>query len=111
MRPAESPSGISNHLVQTLVNTSGLNEFFENAIPLLAESFGADRAILIDYRENSSRFDLLLWTGYPAQSRFDLQRRIADMNLEKAILQKEPFLSQDDPKLLFLPLYFLTTLE
>jgi serine phosphatase RsbU (regulator of sigma subunit) len=111
MRPAESPERIANHLVQSLIHTDGLNHFFENAIPLLAESFGADRAILVDYRENTSRFDLLLWTGYPMQSRFDLQRRVAGMDFQTAIIEREPFLAKDSKNLLILPLYFLTTLE
>jgi len=76
---------ISSHLVKTLTASEGLNEFFENSIPYLAESFGANRAILIDFRENTGRFNLLHFIGYNQQGRFELQRRVHEMVLPRAL--------------------------
>jgi serine phosphatase RsbU (regulator of sigma subunit) len=105
------PDHIATQLVRALTTTDGLNEFFESAIPPLAESFGTDRAILVDFRENTGHFDLLLWVGYPTQSRFDLQRRIGEMDLRRAIAEKDPFFAGNQQRIVVLPLYFMTTLE
>src|SRR5262245_28351385 len=110
MQPSESIEGIANHLVQTLTRTTGLNEFFETAIPLLAQAFGASRALLIDFRENTGRFDLLNFHGYENHGRFELQHRVRDMDLQRALAQKEPYAGENG-KLLYVPLYFATTLE
>jgi hypothetical protein len=110
MQPAASIEGIANHLVQTLTQTTSLNEFFENAIPLLAQTFGASRAILIDFHENTARFDLLNFHGYENHGRFELQHRVHGMDLQKALRQKEPYFGEN-ATLLYVPLYFATTLE
>jgi len=109
MQPSESIEGIANHLVRTLTRTTGLNEFFETAIPLLAQAFGASRALLIDFRENTGRFDLLNFHGYENHGRFELQHRVRDMDLQRALAQKDPY--GENGKLLYVPLYFATTLE
>src|SRR5262249_14739649 len=98
-------------LVHTLCSASGLNEFVENALPSIAELFGAQRFILIDYRENTNRFDLLYFGGYAKQARFDLQRSLSSMDLEKALAEKQPYFLGADRKRLYLPLYFASTLE
>src|SRR5262245_5343719 len=98
-----TPDAIANHLVRTLATTEGLNAFFERAIPLLAEAFGASRAMLIDYRESIGRFVLMYWFGYPTSTRFDLQRQAASLDLQKALTEREPFFVNDDPKTLCLP--------
>jgi hypothetical protein len=110
MQPSESIEGIANHLVRTLTRTTGLNEFFETAIPLLAQAFGASRALLIDFRENTGRFDLLIFHGYENHGRFELQHRVRDMDLQRALAQKDPYAGENG-KLLYVPLYFATTLE
>lgn len=111
MRPAESLERISSHLVETLVSTQSLNEFFERAMPALATAFGASRGILVDYRENTGHFDLLRFAGYGERARFELQHRLKDFELEKALEQREPYLGESNARLLFLPLYFTDTLE
>ena len=102
---------ISSHLVKTLTASEGLNEFFENSIPYLAESFGANRAILIDFRENTGRFNLLHFIGYNQQGRFELQRRVHEMDVPRALSEKSAYFSDGNSRLLYLPLYFLSTLE
>ena len=102
---------IPNHLVQALTSTESLNQFCESVIPLLARSFGASRAILIDYRENTGHFDVLYFVGYPDQGRFQLQHRVRDMDAQKALTEKEPYFSGGNPNLMYLPLYFTAALE
>ena len=100
----------AQHLIQTLCATNGLNEFFEKALPALAESFGANRGALIDYHETTNRFDVLYFFGYPTQARFDLQRRLIGLDLSLALGQRTPYFS-GDTSCLYVPLYFMTTLE
>src|SRR5207302_10449808 len=91
--------------------TTGLNDFFENALPRIAESFGSRRVMLVDYHENTDHFDLLHFEGYPKQARFDLQRALLSMDVQRALSEKGPYFSGDAPRLVYLPLYFTTTLE
>src|SRR5262249_52018332 len=107
---AESAERIANHFVQTLASTDGLNPFFEMALPLLAESLGATRSILIDYRKRPGKSDLLHFGGDPQQSRFELQRQILEMDVQRALFERKPYFSGSANRL-YLPLYFTTTLE
>jgi hypothetical protein len=102
---------LASELVQFMCAASGLNEFFENALPRIGETFGAQRVVLIDYRENTNRFELLHFDGYGKQARFDLQRNFASMDLEKALISKEAYVSASDRNRLFIPLYFASILE
>lgn len=111
MRPVASPERISSHLVGTLVSTESLNHFVERVLPVLAEEFGASQGILVDYRENTGHFDVLHFVGYGKRARFNLQHRLKDFDLEKALQQREPYLSASNPGLLVVPLYFTDTLE
>jgi len=110
-RPALTSERTAQDLVRTLCATNGLNEFFEMALPEIAEAFGARRAVLIDYHENTNRFDTLHFWGYPPQSRFEVQRRIQSLDLGNALKEKGPFFPAGGPTRLCLPLYFLSTLE
>src|SRR5262249_466877 len=89
----------------------GLNEFLENALPPVTRAFGADRVMLIDYRDNTKRFDLLHFGGYHKQSRFDLQRGLPFMELDKAFSQTTAYFADGNRKPLYVPLYFSTSLE
>jgi sigma-B regulation protein RsbU (phosphoserine phosphatase) len=100
---------ISSRLVKTLTSTEGLNEFFEVAMPLLTETFGADRAMLIDYRENTGHFDLLHFSGYGQHSRFELQHLVHSLDVRRSLSQQEPYLIGGN--LLCVPLYFMSALE
>src|SRR5262249_47897952 len=88
----------------------GLNAFFEKGIPVLAQSFDADRAMLVDFRETTGRFVLMYWFGYAGSSRFDLQRHVTELTLEKTQTEREPFLDNANRRL-YLPLYFVNALE
>ena len=111
MRAADTPERISSFLMDTLVSTNSLNNFLESAIPEISAVFGASRGILLDYRENTARFDLLHFAGFSEQARFELQHRLKEMDLTKAVEQRQPYLGESNPAMLFLPLYFTETLE
>jgi serine phosphatase RsbU (regulator of sigma subunit) len=102
---------LASDLVHIMCAANGLNEFFENALPPIAGAFGAERVILIDYHENTNHFDLLHFAGYQKQARFDLQRALVSMNLERALTERQAYFLGDDRKRLYLPLYFASTLE
>src|SRR3989449_916667 len=111
MRAADTPERISSFLLDTLVSTNSLNNFLESAIPEISAVFGASRGILLDYRENTGRFDLLHFAGFSEQARFELQRRLGEMDLAKAVEQTQPYMGESKPGVMFLPLYFMETLE
>jgi Stage II sporulation protein E (SpoIIE) len=102
---------VASDLVHTMCAANGLNEFFENALPPIAGAFGAKRVTLIDYQENTNHFDLLHFGGYQKQARFDLQRALVSMDLERALTERQAYFLGDDRKRLYLPLYFASTLE
>src|SRR5262249_39248615 len=102
---------IASDLVHVMCAARGLNEFLENALPPVTRAFGADRVMLIDYRDNTKRFDLLHFGGYHKQSRFDLQRGLPFMELDKAFSQTTAYFADGNRKRLYVPLYFSTTLE
>jgi sigma-B regulation protein RsbU (phosphoserine phosphatase) len=102
---------VASDLVHIMCAANGLNEFFENALPPIAETFGAKRSMLIDYHENTNHFDLLHFGGYQKQARFDLQRALVSMNLERALTERQAYFLGDDRNRLYLPLYFASTLE
>src|SRR5262245_51655341 len=104
-------SRVSNHLTRTLNDSNSLNGFLERALPPIARLFGAARTILIDYHEDTDRFDLLHFAGYPESARFELQHRLKNMDLERALKQKDPYIDAVDPPLAYVPLYFTETLE
>ena len=41
--------------------------------------------LILDYRENTARFDLLHFAGFSEQARFELQHRLKEMDLTKAV--------------------------
>jgi len=109
--PPVSSEKLSADLVQILCAANGLNDFFERSFPRIAEAFAAQRIILIDYHENTNVFDLLHFYGYSEQARFELQRSLRSMELQRALSTTEPYFADTDPNHLYLPLYFMTTLE
>src|SRR5262249_45910708 len=102
---------VASDLVHTMCAANGLNEFFENALPLIAEAFGAKRVMLIDYHENTNHFDLLHFGGYQKQERFHLQRPFILINLKRALTERRAYFLGHDRNRLSLPLYFASTLE
>jgi serine phosphatase RsbU (regulator of sigma subunit) len=102
---------ISSFLVQTLVQTKSLNDFFEWALPEISKAFGAARGVLVDYRENTGHFDVLYFAGYEDCARYRLQQELQTCDLKRGIDLREPYFSSSNPLRLFLPLYFTETLE
>jgi serine phosphatase RsbU (regulator of sigma subunit) len=110
MGSADTPERISSFLVDALMSTWSLNAFLARVIPEVSAAFGASRGMLLDYRENTGRFDLLYFAGYSEQARFELQRRLREMDLAKAVEQKQPYMGPNSGTM-FLPLYFMEILE
>src|SRR5262249_31991718 len=63
-----------------------------------------------DFRETTGRFVLMYWYGYAGSNRFDLQRHVAELTLEKTLTEREPFFDNANRRL-YLPLYFVNALE
>ncbi len=49
---------------------------------------------------------MLYFVGYPHQGRFELQRRALEMDVQKALVEKEPYFSGNNANRLYCPLYF-----
>lgn len=102
---------LSLSFTRSLVELTGLNEFMGSVLPVVASTFGTDRLSLVDYYENTNRFALIHFEGYPSGSRYVLQRRFAEMELSRAKRNAEPYQSRENPRLLSIPLYFREILE
>jgi len=98
-------------LVQHLVEISSLNEYMEVVLPKIGSIFGTERLCLVDYYEHSDRFSLIHFEGYPPDSRHSLQRRVREMEVNRAICERQPFRSNANPNLLCIPLYLQDILE
>jgi serine phosphatase RsbU (regulator of sigma subunit) len=98
-------------LSHSLVNDTGLNEYLSDVARHTSGLFGVDRFCLVDYREHSNRFELLHFSGYPADSRHRLQRRLPELDLERAVRQRQPFLPERHPGVLIIPCYMREILE
>jgi hypothetical protein len=94
-----------------LTEVQSLNEYMEVAIPKVGSLLGSNRICLVDYYENTNRFDLIYFEGYPPDSRFKLQRRFQEMEIERALSTRAPFYSARNPNLLCIPFYFREVLE
>lgn len=109
--PDVRPEQLPTDLVHALCVSTGLNDFFETAFRPIAQAFGAQRVMLVDYHENTNVFDLLHFEGYSRQARFELQRSLRSMDLQTALVDREPYFAGGDLGRLYVPLYFMTTLE
>lgn len=98
-------------LARQLVADSALNDFMEDVLPPIAARFGAERVSLIDYYEHTDRFELLFFRGYPSDARYQLQRRLGEMEIRRALIEKAPFRSRQNARLLIIPCYFHEILE
>lgn len=98
-------------LVGHLVEQPSLNEYMERALPLIGEVFGRTRAVLVDYREHADLFQVLHFTGYPADALYTLGRRLEEMDLRTALNHGEPYLAKAGSNVLVIPLYFSDILE
>lgn len=96
---------------KALLETAGLSEFMEVVLPALGETFGVTRLSLVDYYEDTGRFVLLNYQGYPADGRHWLQRRMPEMDLSRALKTCEPYHPAINPNLLCIPFYFRDVLE
>jgi len=98
-------------LSYSLIHHQSLNEYMEKVLPLIGNLLGADRFCLVDYYENTRHFDLVFFGGYPPDYRFALQRRLQEMEIEKALSTRDPFYSSVNPNFLCIPFYFRDILE
>jgi serine phosphatase RsbU (regulator of sigma subunit) len=83
----------------------------ERILPRAADVFGTARVCLVDYYEQSHRFELIHFEGYPPDSRFELTRRFLEMEVSRATMETSPYWSRQNPRLLCVPLYFRRILE
>ncbi len=111
--PFDNPEAslLAQEMVHLLTETSGLNEYMGGILPSVASVFSTRRISLIDYYENTDHFNLLFFEGYPADARYRLQRSFGEMEIQRALLEREPFLSAKAPQYLIIPCYFRDILE
>jgi sigma-B regulation protein RsbU (phosphoserine phosphatase) len=102
---------LASALVHSLVAGRGMNEFLHRFLQEIGIRLGITRLALYDYDELADTFELLYFCGYPGHSRSTLQRRIARMDIRRALKQNEPYRADTSGTRLLVPLYFQTVLE
>jgi len=100
---------LSGSLTSALVQSQGLNEFLDASLQAIGEAFRVERLAVYDYHEETSQFDLLYFRGYPPESRSLLRRRMKELDLRRALGEREPYWAA--PGRLAIPLYFQEILE
>ncbi|HSR50065.1 MAG TPA: PP2C family protein-serine/threonine phosphatase [Acidobacteriota bacterium] len=96
---------------RALIDARNLPEFLEMVLPGIGRIFKTPKTVLIDYREHTDQFVLLHFEGYGPEARHDLQRRMPDMKLRRALELREPYRSSGDPCFLVIPFYLRDILE
>ena len=102
---------LSCHLTHLLTEKTSLNAYMEAILPVLGGLFDTHHVSLVDYYENTHHFDLLFFSGYPLDARHILQRRLAEMQITRALEERQPYHSEKNPNFLIVPLYFRDVLE
>lgn len=109
----KSPSSVSLalHLTRQLIDANSLNDYMERVLPTVGKQFGTQQLLLVDYYEQTNHFELVHFEGFPPDSRFLLQRRFGEMELERALTTSAPYLSEKNPHFFCMPLCFREVLE
>lgn len=107
----DSTRGLAEVLCHALISDTGLNQNLEHTAPAVAGALGASRLCLVDFNEHTERFNLLFFAGYPSDARHALQRRMADMELERAQREHTPYFSGSSPRFLVIPCVIRDILE
>ncbi|NWG13387.1 MAG: serine/threonine-protein phosphatase [Acidobacteria bacterium] len=111
MDQRHSPEALASRLVGELVQGQGMNDFLHRFLTAIGNAFAAPRQTLYDYDENTGRFELLYFSGYPASHRSELHRRMLKLDLQRAISDRGPYWSGIPDACMLIPLYFQDTLE
>lgn len=107
----QAPRDLTLNLTGHLIEATSLNEYMELVLPKIGRLFGTEKLCLVDYYEHTDRFALIHFEGYPPDSRHSLQRRLRDMEVRRAVLERQPYRSHANPNLLCIPFYFQDILE
>jgi phosphoserine phosphatase RsbU/P len=102
---------LSLALMDALHRGHGMNDFLHRFLSAAGHALSSPRLILYDYDEQAGHFDLLYFTGYPADYRSELTRRMHAMDLSCALSQHEPYRIGESGDVWAVPLYFLSILE
>jgi len=107
----QGPKDLTLDLMGHLIESSSLNQYMQLVLPKIGRLFGSERLCLVDYYEHTDHFDLIHFEGYPPDSRFSLQRRMREMEVRRAVSERQPFRSATNPNLLCIPFYLQEILE
>jgi hypothetical protein len=103
------PQGLGAALIAALQQGRGMNDFLFRFLRAIESGLGIRRLALYDYDEAIDTFEILYFSGYPEPSRSELHRRLHQMDIRRALVERAPFTSGDGA--LLVPLYFQETLE
>ncbi len=106
--PAEK---IGQLFARALADGESVNDFLGRFMAAIAATLDVAASVLYDYDETADTFDLLFFSGYPADARSLLHRRMDQLHLGRALTQREPYPVDDTHRELLVPLYFRDTLE
>ena len=102
---------LSLALMEALHRGQGMNDFLHRFLTAAEAALSAPRLILYDFDEQVEHFDLLYFTGYPADYRFELTRKMHSLDFSLAKSRHEPYRFGDSGTEWAVPLYFLNVLE
>ncbi len=88
-----------------------MNECLHRFFEAIAASLAVPQLVLYDYDEAAGVFELLYFSGYRANARAELVRRLHTMNLQRALRERNPYWLDERHEQLIVPLYFHDTLE
>ncbi len=88
-----------------------MNECLHHFLEAIASTLAVPQLVLYDYDETAGVFELLYFSGYPANARAELARRLHRMNLQRALRERNPYWLDESHEQLIVPLYFHDTLE
>ncbi len=107
----QAPRDLTLELTGHLIEAPSLNEYMELVLPKIGRLFGTEKLCLVDYYEHTDHFDLIHFEGYPPDFRFNLQRRMREMEVQRAGSERQPYRSHANPNLLCIPFYLQDILE
>jgi len=111
-RPHASPAErLGQQFARALSDGESVNDFLRRFMAAIGATLDVSAAVLYDYDEINDTFDLLYFSGYPADARSLLHRRMESLNLPRALHDRDPYAAGGTGQELLVPLYFRDTLE
>ena len=102
---------LSHDFAEALLEGECGNELLGRVLDGVGRSLAVPRQVLYDYDEHTDTFDLLYFSGYPADARSELGRSLRTLDVRRALTERDPYWPDAPGRQLIVPLYFQEMLE